>query len=246
MTGSGAAQRRWVRAWIGVSLGLSALGACAGAMPEGAAGDLAADPRAPGAGQDAGADAVADGDCPHGRLEDPHRGFVRCLQPDEADASWLPPRPQPDPADAGVPGDAAPPTDAAPPADAALPPVDAAPPDATPLTPPPGPPPLVEFKPAAFTNGDVPNVDKRLQKLADGIATCVAEGGGLSSASGSLKLQFLVRERGRAEGVEILGAKGVSAGAQECVRLLLKNKPVGTPSSDPVGVTVTISLKTAK
>ena len=241
------APRRDAKRWLGLAVALGALGACAGAMPEPAAGDPAAAPPAKPAADAGPRDAAADGDCPHGKLEDPHRGFVRCLEPHEADAGWLPPPPQPEPGadpDAGPAADAG--AGAAPDTDAgAAPDVDAgAAPDAGP--PAPGPPPVVEIKPATFVNGDVPNVDKKLQKLSEGIAKCVADAGGLGAASGTVKLQFLVRARGKAEGVEILSAKGVSAAAQECVRLLLKNRSVGTPSSDPVGVNVTISLKAPK
>ncbi|MRG96477.1 hypothetical protein GF068_31815 [Polyangium spumosum] len=56
-------------------------------------------------------------------------------------------------------------------------------------------------------------------------------------------MSFLVRVRGRAEGVEIESKKGVTEEAASCIRLLLKNKAVGAPSSDPVGVTVTFSLE---
>jgi hypothetical protein len=94
-------------------------------------------------------------------------------------------------------------------------------------------------------NGDVPNVAKRLEKASSDIAKCIADNGGLTASAGSLKIQFLVRVRGRAEGVEILSARGVTPEAQRCVRTLLKNKPVGAPSADPVGVTVTLSLKSA-
>jgi hypothetical protein len=109
----------------------------------------------------------------------------------------------------------------------------------------PAPPPLVEVKPASFVSGDVPDLDKKLQKLVDSVAKCVADAGGLSGPSGSIKVQFLVRARGRAEGVEVLSAKGAGENAAECVRLLLKNRPVGAPTADPVGVTVTFSLKPA-
>jgi hypothetical protein len=174
-----------------------------------------------------------DGGCAHGRLEDPHRGFVRCLEPHEVDAGWLPPPAQTEPVtDAGP--DGAPPEVAA----------DAGPDGAAPNAPAPAP--LVEVKPPSFVGGDVPNVDKKLQKMAEGIAKCVADNGGLSSSEGSIKLQFLVRARARAEGVEILSAKGVGAAAGACIRLLLKNKPIGAPTADPVGVTVTIALKQVK
>ena len=247
------APRRDAKRWLGLAVALGALGACAGAMPEPAAGDPVADPLAKAAADAGPRDAAADGDCPHGKLEDPHRGFVRCLEPHEADAGWLPPPPQPEP---GVDPDAGPAADAgagaAPDAGAATdagaaPDTDAgAAPDTAAGPPVPGPAPVVEIKPATFVNGDVPNVEKKLQKLSEGIAKCVADAGGLNAASGTVKLQFLVRARGKAEGVEILSAKGVSAAAQECVRLLLKNRSVGTPSSDPVGVNVTISLKAPK
>jgi hypothetical protein len=237
-----------------LSLVSSAAGACVGAVAEGGAQPPSAQPR--GGGDEwitsqaaaAGGDAGADVQCPHGALEDPHRGFVRCLEPGEADAGWLPPAPQPEPpADAGDAG-----TDAAP----APPPraggsdggVDAQPPIAPPPVAPavPGPPPRIELKEPEFMNGEVPNVNKRLEKVTGDIARCVADNGGLTGASGNIKLQFLVRMQGRAEGVEILSARGVSPEAQRCVRLLLKNKSVGTPTVDPVGVTVTLSLKASK
>ncbi|WP_437875186.1 hypothetical protein [Sorangium sp. So ce513] len=183
--------------------------------------------------------------CPHGALEDPHRGFVRCLEPGEADAGWLPPPPQPEPPpdDAGAPppdgGDAGPidggPSDGGP--------SDAGPPDAAVVS---APPPVVEIKEPEFMNGDVPNVAKRLEKVSPELAQCVADHGGLSGASGSIKIQFLVRVRGRAEGVEILEARGVTSDAQRCIRQFLKNRYIGSPTTDPVGVTVTLSLRAAK
>ena len=85
--------------------------------------------------------------------------------------------------------------------------------------------------------------EKALTGAATDIAKCVAEHGGLTGATGTLKMQFLVRARGRAEGVEVMSAKGITADAASCVRVLLKNKPIGPPRADPVGVTVTIALK---
>ncbi len=104
-----------------------------------------------------------------------------------------------------------------------------------------GPPPLVDIGAPKFENGEVPRAEKALTKAATDIAKCVAEHGGLTAATGTIKVQFLVRNRGRAEGVEILSAKGLGPDAASCVRVLLKNKPIGPPTADPVGVTVTIS-----
>jgi len=41
----------------------------------------------------------------------------------------------------------------------------------------------------------------------------------------------------------VASAKGVGAEAASCVRKLLKNKAIGAPTADPVGVTVVISFK---
>jgi hypothetical protein len=204
--------------------------ACGAAAPEGGRiGEAGSGPPEAAVGADPlAADAGADGapKCPHGALEDPHHGFVRCLTPDEADAGYRPPSQSP--ADGG--GDAS--TDGGG-ADGGPAPVS-------------GPPPRVEVGTPVFENGDVQTVQKTLGKLSGDFAKCIAENGGLTAATGSIKLQFLVRVRERAEGVEVLGQKNVSPQAASCVKGLLKNRWVGTPSADPVGVTVTLSLKAPK
>jgi hypothetical protein len=216
-------------------LGLVSAVACVGSVQEGGADARRKSP--PEKQAPAAADASAEGGLPrclHGALEDPHRGFVRCLEPGEADAGWLPPAPQPEvpppdagAADGGITGGGA--TDGGA--------VDAGPPPTSTA------PPVIEIGEPAYENGDVPRVPKILQGITGKIARCVADNGGLAGPTGSIKVQFLVRSRGRAEGVEILSAKGISASASGCVRLLLKNKAVGSPTADPVGVTVTFSLK---
>jgi hypothetical protein len=159
--------------------------------------------------------------CPYGELSDPHRGFVRCLTPDERDAGWLPPTAQTPPV----------PT----PSPSAEP--DAGSPQAS------GPAPLVEIGSPAFENGQVPRTEKALVRIADAIGKCVGDHGGLQGATGSMKVTFLVRVRGRAEGVEVANPKNVSSEAKDCVRLLLKNRPIGAPSADPVGVTVSLTFR---
>lgn len=226
-------QRPLVRTLAASSLALTLVAACAGASPAGAESAWTPPPEADPLGkrgdgrtpEDAGAPSADGGPrCPYGELNDPHRGFVRCLLPEERDAGWLPPSadaepkpPEPKPAE--------PPKDLPKPAAAA---------------------PMVEIGAPKFENGQVTKVEKSLGKATSDIAKCVAEHGGLTADSGSLKVQFLVRSRGRAEGVEILAAKGVSREAASCVRVLLRNKAIGAPSADPVGVTVTITLKPAK
>jgi hypothetical protein len=216
-----------------VGLGFASAAACASAAPVGPAqaaplaplvGPAPAPEQAakrdtsesPAPGDDAGAPR-----CPYGALEDPHRGFVRCLQPDERDAGWLPPPPQNAPAP---------------------PPPPDAPPDAGAS----GALPSVEIGAPKFDGGEVTKVEKSLGKASGDLARCVADHGGLLADAGSVKIQFLVRARGRAEGVEVLASKGVSAEAASCVRQTLRNKAIGAPSADPVGVTVTISWKPAR
>lgn len=235
------AKRTRGRLLTAASLGLAFIAACAGAAPPGNAqaawtADPEADPaarRAPDkapsspAPADAGPSEAAGPDggprCPYGALEDPHRGFVRCLLPEERDAGWLPPPPQ---------GDAPP---AEPPR--AEPPRDAGP--SAPL-------PSVEIGAPRFENGEVTKVEKSLGKASSELARCVAEHGGLTADTGTVKVQFLVRFRGRAEGVEVVSAKGVSPEASACVRHLLKNKAIGAPTADPVGVTVILTFKPVK
>ncbi len=234
-------------------LGLSAAGACGAGMPE-------QDPLGPhpgrstthvGAGDDSpeelarkgatAADAGSDADsgaprCPHGALEDPHRGFVRCLRADEQDAGWLPPAPQPEPPAADAGSDAAPPPDAAP--DKPVPP--------TPVPEKPQPPPVVTVGAPKFEGGEVPKAEKFLNAQIEGITKCIATNGGLEGKKGSVKLTFLVRVRGRAEGVEVASSKGINDDAAACIRVLLKNRAVGAPSADPVGVTATFTLERGK
>lgn len=205
--------------------------ACGAAISDGkasAATPSAPSPAAPLAAADAGVDADegADGGCPHGSLEDGHRGFVRCRTADEADGG------ADDAGDAGDSGDVG---DASPPSDAAPPP------------PPPAPvsKPSVVVEAAKQQGGEVPNLDKVLGKLADDFATCVVSAGGLSSKTGQIETQFLVRARGKAEGVEVLKVKGVAESVSPCIQGLLKNKRVGIPTADPVGVTFVINLRGA-
>jgi hypothetical protein len=213
----------------GVVSGALFAAACAGSAP--AASEAPSSSAAAGAwqgGKATGApqgSALAEGSqpkCPYGELTDPHRGFVRCLTPDERDAGWLPPTAQ---------------TPPAPPAPTPSVEPDAGSPAAS------GPPPAVEIGSPAFENGQVPRTEKALAKLEGAIGKCVADHGGLSGATGSMKVAFLVRVRGRAEGVEVQSAKNVTAEAKDCVRVLLKNKAIGAPSADPVGVTVTLTFK---
>jgi hypothetical protein len=249
-------QNLWLRAASVAFVGLMSIGACGAAMPENASegstlpapsGAGEAEPLAKKPSKAAGASDEASR-CPHGALEDPHRGFVRCLKPEERDAGWLPPPPQageaPKPeagagntapaGNAGAAGNAGNTSPAAPEVAAPLPKEE---------KPVPGPPPNITFSAPKFEGGEVPRAEKFLNGVAEGIGKCVAEGGGLKADKGTLKVTFLVRARGRAEGVEVVSVKGIGPEATACIRTLLKNRSVGAPTSDPVGVTVTVTME---
>ena len=217
-------------------------------------------PGSPGAAM--GADALnaaadagngGDGGCPHGALEDSHRGFVRCLGPGEK-SPFAPNEPDAGAGDAGDGGTSDGGAGDGGVGDAGVPSAPSTPgaaptsaPSAAPTSPPPvvsGPPPAIEMKTPKFENGEVPKVEKVLSgtKLLDAIARCVGDAGGLSGKTGSLKVELLVRLRGKAEGVEVTPT-GVSQEAAKCVRVLFKNRAMGTPTADPVGVTVIYGLK---
>jgi hypothetical protein len=151
---------------------------------------------------------------------------------------------EPAPTDAGADAGFPPPSppDDTPPTDPPL----AEPPEDAGFPPPPPPLPTVEIGAPTFENGEVTKVEKSLGKASGDLARCVADHGGLRGDAGTVKIQFLVRSRGRAEGVEVLAAKGVGAGASACVRRLIKNKAIGAPTADPVGVTVTLTFKAAR
>jgi pyruvate/2-oxoglutarate dehydrogenase complex dihydrolipoamide acyltransferase (E2) component len=234
-----------LRLLTAVFLGLASIGACGAAMPEqGAeqADELArkkaeSEPKAPNEPTR----------CPHGALEDPHRGFVRCLRPEERDAGWLPPAPQPEPEAPDGGADAAPPPETKP-EPKPEPPKPEPPKAEAPKPEPekPGPPPLVTVAAPKFEGGEVPRAEKFVNGLLEGIGKCIAENGGLKGSKGKLELSFLVRVRGRAEGVEIGNTKGIGDEAAACIQKLVKNKPVGAPTSDPVGVSVTFTLERPK
>jgi hypothetical protein len=108
---------------------------------------------------------------------------------------------------------------------------------------PPAKPPTVTLSEPQFINGDVPKIASILRRTSKDVAQCVASHGGLGASAGKLRVQFLVRARGKAEGVEVLERKSVSKDAGRCVQKLLKNKWVGMPSQDPTGVQFSYELK---
>lgn len=108
------------------------------------------------------------------------------------------------------------------------------------------PPPEVELDKPTLTTGEIKDLDKRLDANKEAIATCVADNGGLEADKGSIKIQFLVQGAGKAEGVDILKREAVSEAAGKCIKDHLNKRDIGTPSEEPIGVTVVIRLTAKK
>jgi outer membrane biosynthesis protein TonB len=108
--------------------------------------------------------------------------------------------------------------------------------------PPPEPPSIEASEPKFLGDGTVPDVEKFLDKMKEATAQCLVDNAD-GAIEGSLRIQFLVRLSGRAEGVDILSAKGVNEAAQRCVRDAFRAKRVGTPTADPTGVTFTYTFE---
>lgn len=93
-----------------------------------------------------------------------------------------------------------------------------------------------------FANGEVPRAQASLDKLAtQELAACATERGGVSG-EGTVELKFLVRVRGRAEGVSVGRVRNVPPRVVDCLAWTLSRRPVGAPSDDPVGVTALLRL----
>ena len=95
----------------------------------------------------------------------------------------------------------------------------------------------------SFENGVVGRAHSSLKKLSTKMAACVESEGGLKVQSARLKLLFLVRARGRAEGMIVASARNVPPKVVRCITKLIENQAVGSPSNEPVGVTALIELK---
>jgi hypothetical protein len=75
----------------------------------------------------------------------------------------------------------------------------------------------------------------------------VTDNGGLKETSGEVEVKFLVRARGRAEGVSVAKRTNLSQEAARCVSEVVDRRYVGTPAEPIVGATVVIKfVKAAK
>lgn len=100
----------------------------------------------------------------------------------------------------------------------------------------------VTLESVSFQNGEVPRAERALEKLAEKeLSACATANGGVVG-QGSVELKFLVRSRGRAEGVEVAKARNVPPEVAKCLAFTLARRPVGAPSDEPVFVTARFKL----
>jgi len=164
--------------------------------------------------------------CPWGRISNGRGMIVRCISRQEAEQVYA--------------RTAAPP---ATPAGSGAPSASAAPSAAVPTPPDQGL--SVQVGPVQVDDGKLPQAEKKLAAPKDRYLECVAKMGGLSGPSGEVHVRFLVRARGRAEGVSVSKRAGVSPEAARCVAEVVDRRLVGIPDSPMVGATVIIKFAPA-
>src|SRR5688572_23371787 len=95
---------------------------------------------------------------------------------------------------------------------------------------------------ARADTGELPEARTQLLRANDRYVQCVESNGGLSASPASITLRFLVRERGRAEGVTVKERAGLSLAAAKCVANVIDRRFVGYPAAPIVGADLTIDF----
>ncbi|MEM6792290.1 MAG: hypothetical protein AAF715_32550 [Myxococcota bacterium] len=106
-----------------------------------------------------------------------------------------------------------------------------------PEPPPPAPvvPPRVRVgEPTFVGGGEVPGVASFLDRMKEPAAACVADYD--PQTRGTIRVQFLVTLRARAEGVDVTDAGEFNDAMQKCLRNAIKGGRVKVPTADPTGV----------
>ncbi len=104
----------------------------------------------------------------------------------------------------------------------------------------------VRVGPVVVEEGTLPKAEKKLGVPKDKYAACVKEHGGLAGTSGEVQVRFLVRSRGRAEGVSVAKRQGVSPNAAHCVAAVVDRRYVGVPEAPLVGAKVIVKFSRHK
>jgi hypothetical protein len=85
----------------------------------------------------------------------------------------------------------------------------------------------------------------KLGQPKDRYVKCVTDNGGLKDGAGEVQVRFLVRQRGRAEGVSVAKRTNLSAEAARCISEVVDRRYVGVPDAPIVGATVVIKFAKA-
>ncbi|MEP7052150.1 MAG: hypothetical protein ABJB12_17430 [Pseudomonadota bacterium] len=85
----------------------------------------------------------------------------------------------------------------------------------------------------------------KLGAARDKYVKCVNDNGGLKDASGEVQVRFLLRAKGRAEGVSVAKRIGVTTEAARCISEVVDRRYVGVPDAPLVGATVSIKFARA-
>lgn len=101
----------------------------------------------------------------------------------------------------------------------------------------------VEVGPVLVDSGTLPEAQKKLGLATDRFLQCVAANGGLSESSGEVRVRFLVRERGRAEGTSVSKRAGVSEAAAKCIADVVDRRFVGFPEAPLMGATLVVKIR---
>jgi hypothetical protein len=95
---------------------------------------------------------------------------------------------------------------------------------------------------ARADTGELPEARTQLLRAGERYVQCVESNGGLSSSPARVTLRFLVRERGRAEGVTVKEREGLSLGAAKCVASVVDRRYVGYPAAPIVGADLSVEF----
>jgi hypothetical protein len=91
--------------------------------------------------------------------------------------------------------------------------------------------------------GNLTGSQLHIASAKDKYTQCLKEHGGLQGKTGEVEIRFLVRERGRAEGVSVKKHSSVTLKAAKCVANVVDRRYVGVPQDPVVGGGVTIKFE---
>jgi hypothetical protein len=101
----------------------------------------------------------------------------------------------------------------------------------------------VSVGPVHAEHGQLPQAASKLKRAEDRFRACVSDNGGLTRQQGEVHVRFLVRERGRAEGVSVAKRRSLSAAAAKCVADVVDRRSVGLPEAPIVAATLVVKFE---